>query len=750
MNLPKNSVEGYVDFSKKFMHQFAGSRHVKVTSTSLFSIRQNHNESLRNYLARFCEATIKVSNPNQEMFVAAFHNGLRAGHFNESLAQKPALSMQEINKRAECYIKGEESNAEKRQRDAKERDPASRSGRNQDQQRPKYGNQHEGSWQRRPGNPYFQRRDFKSYPDMKGYTPLNTSPVHVLKEILTTGLASLPPKWGGNAQLGQNENAWCAYHRCKGHATEKCFRLRDLIEELIKSGHLRKFIEDAAEGRVVVPKKPRQQVQDSSERREEPPKERVSVNTIAGGFAGGGESSSARKRYVRQALSETFFVGKSSSNPLPDLAFTAKDGLEVAPHDDDPLVIQVQILNCDVKRVLIDSGSSADILYWEAFKAMQLAEEQLQPYSGTLVGFSGEQVDVMGYATLLTTFGTGDSAKTVKVRYLVVKTPFTSYNIIIGRPAFNALGAVMSTLYLAIKYPLDNGGVGTVRGDQLLAKRCYESSLKIRHRNSSSSSNPNKRQTPPQGGINMVESAEMDPREELHNRRVSPIEELEQIQIGGQPHQTTNLGTALSAQERERIIKILKDNADLFAWTPSDMPGIDESVITHKLSISPDIKPIAQRKRKVGEERRAAIAEEVAKLKEAGFIEEIKYPSWLANVVMVKKANGKWRMCVDFTDLNKACPKDPYPLPNIDRLIDGASGCRMLSFMDAYSGYNQIKMSPVDAPHTAFMSNTCNYFYNVMPFGLKNAGATYQRLMDRVFSEQIGKNLEVYIDDMVV
>ncbi|PNX84238.1 gag-pol polyprotein [Trifolium pratense] len=100
MNLPKNSIESYADFHKKFIHQFAGSRHVKVTSTSLFSIRQAYAESLREYLARFSEATIKVSNPNQEMFVAAFHNGLRAGHFNESLAQKPATSMQEINKRA--------------------------------------------------------------------------------------------------------------------------------------------------------------------------------------------------------------------------------------------------------------------------------------------------------------------------------------------------------------------------------------------------------------------------------------------------------------------------------------------------------------------------------------------------------------------------------------------------------------------------------------------------------------------------
>jgi hypothetical protein len=115
-----------------------------------------------------------------------------------------------------------------------------------------------------------------------------------------------------------------------------------------------------------------------------------------------------------------------------------------------------------VKRVLIDSGSLADIMYWEAFKAMQLSNEHLLPYNDTLMGLAGEQVEVMGYTTLLTTFGENYNAKTIKVRYLVVKTLFTSYNIIIGRPAFNALEAAMSTLYLSIKYPLDDGRVGTV------------------------------------------------------------------------------------------------------------------------------------------------------------------------------------------------------------------------------------------------------------------------------------------------
>nr|KYP72761.1 Transposon Ty3-I Gag-Pol polyprotein [Cajanus cajan] len=106
-------------------------------------------------------------------------------------------------------------------------------------------------------------------------------------------------------------------------------------------------------------------------------------------------------------------------------------------------------------------------------------------------------------------------------------------------------------------------------------------------------------------------------------------------------------------------------------------------------------------------------------------IREIQYPTWLANVVMVRKSNGNWRMCTDFTDLNKACPKDSYPLPNIDCLVDNASGYELLSFMDAYSGYNQIRMHPADEDKTAFMADQATYCYKVMPFDLKNAGATY-------------------------
>ena len=117
---------------------------------------------------------------------------------------------------------------------------------------------------------------------------------------------------------------------------------------------------------------------------------------------------------------------------------------------------------------------------------------------------------------------------------------------------------------------------------------------------------------------------------------------------------------------------------------------------------------------------------------------------------MVTKANGKWRLYVDFTELNKACPKDCYPLPRIDLLIDATAGHELLSFLDAYSGYNQISMHPPDQEKTSFITPKGTYCYRVMPFGLKNAGATYQRLVNKMFHSQIGRTMEVYIDDMLV
>ena len=119
-------------------------------------------------------------------------------------------------------------------------------------------------------------------------------------------------------------------------------------------------------------------------------------------------------------------------------------------------------------------------------------------------------------------------------------------------------------------------------------------------------------------------------------------------------------------------------------------------------------------------------------------------------MVLVKKANGKWRLYIDFTDVNRACPKDSFPLPRIDLIVDATAGHELLSFMDTFSGYNQIRMDPNDQEKTTFVIEQEAYSYQVMPFGLKNVGATYQRLVNRMFQKQIRATMEVYIDNMLV
>ncbi|KAI5341938.1 hypothetical protein L3X38_009813 [Prunus dulcis] len=180
------------------------------------------------------------------------------------------------------------------------------------------------------------------------------------------------------------------------------------------------------------------------------------------------------------------------------------------------------------------------------------------------------------------------------------------------------------------------------------------------------------------------------------------------------------------------------------------MPGISPDIISHRLSVNPAVRPVRQKRRAYDPERYEAMKAEVDRLSSIRFIREVDYPTWLANVVMVRKPRNGWGMCVDYTNLNRACPKDSFPLPCIDQLVDATAGHALLSFMDAYLGYNQIFMHPEDQAHTSFITDRGLYCYKVMPFGLKNAGATYQRLVNHLFAPLIGNTMEVYVDDMLV
>ncbi|GKV11423.1 hypothetical protein SLEP1_g22684 [Rubroshorea leprosula] len=342
----------------------------------------------------------------------------------------------------------------------------------------------------------------------------------------------------------------------------------------------------------------------------------------------------------------------------------------------------------DTIRVLVDTGRAPDIMYFHCFESLGLDPALLQRYDGSIYGFNNQPVPVEGVLTMNVAFGSGQSYS-----------------------------------HLCMKFPTLMG-IATLRGNEEVARHCYITSV-----------------TQPQKGKDQTTKA--NPKRILDNRCGRSTDDRD-------PTRKTQIGTRLSPNERTKLIAFLRENNDVFAWISADMSRIPTLVYQHKLSTNPLKKPVAQKRRLFRGERLTVIKEEVEKLLQVGFVRWVDYCEWVANLVLVKKANGKWRMCIDYTNLNDACPKDCYPMPNIDKLVEPASGNERLSLLDAYSGYHQVPMTHEDVDKISFYAGDEIYCYVMMPFGLKNVGTTYQKMVTIVFRAQIGQNLEVYVDDIVM
>ncbi|CAL8175714.1 unnamed protein product [Prunus armeniaca] len=356
-------------------------------------------------------------------------------------------------------------------------------------------------------------------------------------------------------------------------------------------------------------------------------------------------------------------------------------------------------------------------------------EAKINQSARSLTSFNGATVTV----------GTIDldvySPPVVYLQTFMVINEVSPYNDILGRPWIGMINTITSATHQKIRYPIPGGGVGQINSDQEMARKCSAQGLK----------KSKQAQFLPDQAEEVY--PEVSPEEGW-----KPEEDVELIPLDpDQPDKKAWIGSVLSPDEKVELTTFLQNNKDMFAWSPLDMPGIDPNIICHQLHVNPACKPVAQKRRNFAPEQVTIIEAEFDKLLAVGFIEEVSYSEWLANVVLVaKQEKGKWRVCVDYIDLNKACPKDNFSLPRIDQLVDSTSGNQLLSFMDAYSGYNQILMHEDDKAKISFIIERGTYCYKVMPFGLKNARATYQRLVNKIFKEQIGKTMEVYVDDMLV
>eukprot|EP00253_Pinus_taeda_P009033 PITA_09033 len=190
-------------------------------------------------------------------------------------------------------------------------------------------------------------------------------------------------------------------------------------------------------------------------------------------------------------------------------------------------------------------------------------------------------------------------------------------------------------------------------------------------------------------------------------------------------------------------MKLLKENKEAFAWDYTDMKGISPKLCTHRIYIKEGSRPVCQPKRRMNPILREIVKEELQKLLNAGFIYPISDSEWVSPLVIIPKKNGKWRVCVDYRALNKATQKDHFPLPFIDQVLDNLDGKKFFSFLDGFSGYNQIRIAPQDKDKTTFTSPWGTFAYRVLPFGLCNAPATFQRAVIGIFSDMLKHQLSI-------
>ena len=264
----------------------------------------------------------------------------------------------------------------------------------------------------------------------------------------------------------RDNTKYCEFHRDHGHRTD-CIQMRKEIEYLIRRGHLHYYM--ASEGQDQVQPPPPRQLAPTQHQL---PLEEIHV--ISGGFARGGESNSSRKAHLHSIRSrEALEIQAVSKLPRIDTTITFSDfDMEGCQHPhDDPLVIRVVVANKTIHRVLIDNGSSADIIFASAFDKMSIGREKLEPVNAYLREFSGERVLPLASIQLMLTLGDPPCHATTTVRFLIVDAP-SAYNMLLGRPSLNTIRAIPSAYHMIIKFPIANG-VGMVRGNQSIARECY-------------------------------------------------------------------------------------------------------------------------------------------------------------------------------------------------------------------------------------------------------------------------------------
>ncbi|XP_016168801.1 uncharacterized protein LOC107611376 [Arachis ipaensis] len=366
--LSAGSISSFEELARSFIDYFAASRIYVHGSDYLGTIKQGQHESLKNYMTRFSEATMEIQDLDPAVHLHALKAGLRPGKFREIIVITKPKTLEEFRERAAGQMEIEElREAQKPDRQPQQMDEkkAFRSPSNKDTKRP-----------------------FKLTPKYNTYTRFNTKRENIIKEILNAKIVK-PPARAGNYQDQRlvDRSKHCAFHQKFGHTTDDCIVAKDLLERLARQGLLDKYVESRKARRTNSDREVNKQTVIDKKEQTTPDPPRGIISHISGGFAGGGETSSARKRSYRAMLAiEGTLQSRKDKDPDVTISFNQADFRSASPNLDDPVVISIQVGELLVRKTLLDPGSSANVLFYSTFKKMQLSEKLIQPSSGELMG----------------------------------------------------------------------------------------------------------------------------------------------------------------------------------------------------------------------------------------------------------------------------------------------------------------------------------------------------------------------------
>ncbi|XP_057733872.1 uncharacterized protein LOC130949061 [Arachis stenosperma] len=543
--LPAGSISQFQQLAKLFEDHFARFAIYLHDSDYLNTIKQEQNESLKDYMTRFTKVAISIPDLHPEVHLHAIKSGLRPGKFQETITVAKPKTLVEFHEKAKGQIDIEEL------RQARKSDK---------------------TYYRDEDKAPNSKKSFKLTHRFDSYTQFNTKREDIIKEILNSKLIKSPRKAGTYQDTkNMDKSKYCTFHQKYGHTTHDCVVAKDLLERLAQQGHLDKYIGGHIQRRSTPPtsnesteQQHRGKENASSSQYEKP---RGIINCISGGYASGGSLSSARKRSFRAiCLVNGPQREAQHATQLPKVTFTHADFDSSIQNLDDPVVITLQLGDLLVRKVLLDPGSSADVLFYSTFQKMKLSDNILQTTGGDHVSFSGERVPVLGSVLLKITLGEHPLSKTCDIQYLVVDC-FSPYNLILGRPFLNKFDAIVSTVHICVKFPLQDDHVITIHGDHKEVCQCYNIIIKLPDRSK-----------PQVNNVHLATSssalADLDPRANFLERP-TPSRELQKLYFNTDPNKFTYIGTSISTGELQAITTFLQEQVDLFAWTPSDMPGID-------------------------------------------------------------------------------------------------------------------------------------------------------------------------------